>query len=146
QGEEPTDERALMALRDATDDSLLRPESLSEDGVAAIVRAQLPDADPSFCEACARVTGGNAFLLVELIDQVRADGPRPNAATAERLAEMAPESVLNAVVARLGAMPEASRAVASAVAVLGDGAPLAQVATFTGLDLDAASRAADLLA
>lgn len=145
QGEEPTDRRALMAVRDAADDSLLRPDSLSDEGVAEIVVSHLPDADPSFCEACARVTGGNPFLLVELIDQVRADGSRPNAATASRLAEMAPESVLNAVVARLGAMPESSRAVASAVAVLGDGAPLAQVATFTGLDLDAASRAADLL-
>ena len=114
--------------------------------MAAIVLSQLPDADPSFCEACARVTGGDPFLLVELIDQVRSDGSRPNAVTARRLAELAPESVLNAVVARLGAMSEASRTVASAVAVLGDGAPLAQVATFTGLDLDAASRAADLLA
>jgi DNA-binding CsgD family transcriptional regulator len=146
QGEEATDQRALMSLRDAADDSLLRPDSLSDEGVAAIVLSQLPDADPSFCEACARVTGGNPFLLVELIDQVRADASRPNAATARRLAEMAPESVLNAVVARLGAMPESSRAVASAVAVLGDGTPLAQVATFTGLDLEAASRAADLLA
>jgi DNA-binding CsgD family transcriptional regulator len=146
QGEEPTDQRALMALRDAADDSLLRPDSLSDEGVAAIVLSQLPEADPSFCEACVRVTGGNPFLLVELIDQVRADGSWPNADTAARLAELAPESVLNAVVARLGAMPEASRAVASAVAVLGDGAPLAQVATFTALDLDAASRAADLLA
>jgi DNA-binding NarL/FixJ family response regulator len=146
QGEEAADQRALMAVRDAADDSLLRPDSLSEEGVAAIVLAHLPDAEPSFCEACVRVTGGNPFLLVELIDQVRADGSRPNAATAKRLAEMAPESVLNAVVARLGAMPESSRAVASAVAVLGDGAPLAQVATFTGLDLEAASRAADLLA
>jgi DNA-binding CsgD family transcriptional regulator len=145
QGEEPADQRALMALRDIADDSLLRPDSLSDEGVAEIVVSHLPDADPSFCEACARVTGGNPFLLVELIDQVRADGSRPNWATARRLAEMAPESVLNAVVARLGAMPESSRAVASAVAVLGDGAPLAQVATFTGLDLDAASRAADLL-
>jgi DNA-binding NarL/FixJ family response regulator len=145
QGEEPTDRRALMAVRDAPEASLLRPDSLSDAGVAEMVVSHLPDADPSFCEACARVTGGNPFLLVELIDQVRADGSRPNAATATRLAEMAPESVLNAVVARLGAMPESARAVASAVAVLGDGAPLAQVATFTGLDLDAASRAADIL-
>ena len=112
-GEEATDQRALMALRDAADDALLRPDSLSDEGVAAIVASQLPDADPSFCEACARVTGGNPFLLVELIDQVRADGSRPNAATAKRLAEMAPESVLNAVVARLGAMPDSSQAVAS---------------------------------
>jgi DNA-binding CsgD family transcriptional regulator len=146
QGEDAADQRALMALRDAADDSLLRPDSLSDEGVAEVVLSQLPDADPSFCEACARVTGGNPFLLVELIDQVRADGSRPNAVTARRLAELAPESVLNAVVARLGSMPETSRTVASAVAVLGDGAPLAQVATFTGLDLDGASRAADLLA
>ena len=84
QGEEPADQRALMALREAADDSLLRPDSLSDEGVAAIVVSHLPDADPSFCEACARVTGGNPFLLVELIDQVRADGSRPNAATAKR--------------------------------------------------------------
>ncbi|MGZ4286006.1 MAG: AAA family ATPase, partial [Solirubrobacteraceae bacterium] len=90
QGEQAADQRALMALRDAAEDSLLRPDSLSDEGVAAIVLSQLPDAEPSFSEACARVTGGNPFLLVELIDQVRADGSRPNAATARRLAEMAP--------------------------------------------------------
>jgi DNA-binding NarL/FixJ family response regulator len=146
QGEEAADQRALMALRDAAEDAVLRPGSLSQAGVDAVVGDSLPDAAPSFCEACSRVTGGNPFLLIELIDQVRADGSRPNAATARRLADLAPESVLNAVVARLGTMPESARTVASAVAVLGDGAPLAQVAKFTGLDLDTASHAADLLA
>jgi DNA-binding NarL/FixJ family response regulator len=146
EGERSADHRAMMALRDAADDAVLRPGALSDDGVAEIVRSSFPDAEPSFCEACARVTTGNPFLLVELLDQVRADGALPDAATAQRLAELAPESVLDAVIGRLGSMPKEVGAVASAVAVLGDGAPLRQVAALADLDLETASRAADMLA
>jgi DNA-binding NarL/FixJ family response regulator len=146
QGEPSTDEPTIMALRAAAEDSLLRPGSLSDEGVAQIVLSSLPDAEPEFCEACARVTSGNPFLLVELLGQVRSDGAQPDAVTAQRLADLAPESVLNAVVGRFAAMPEDVRAVACAVAVLGDGAPLRQVAALAQLDLGAASRAADMLA
>lgn len=145
-GEATADTPALMALRRASDRDVLRPSSLSPDGVAEIVQSRFPDADPAFCSACVRVTGGNPFLLTKLLDQLEVDGRPPTAATAAGLEDLAPESVLDAVVARLGAMEPDARRVASAVAVLGDGAHLHRVAELAGLDSERAGRAADALA
>jgi DNA-binding CsgD family transcriptional regulator/tetratricopeptide (TPR) repeat protein len=146
EGEGSADSQAMMALRDGPVSTLLRPHSLSEVGVEQLARAQFSDAEPAFVIACARVTHGNPFLLVELLAELRADGVAPDAVTADRLAGLAPDAVLNAVLARLGAMPAPAGAVASAVAVLGDGATLEQVARLAELDLAAVSRAADTLA
>jgi len=140
------DPQAVQALRDAPATTMLQPGPLSKAGVDEVVRAQFPVAEPEFCEACIRVTHGNPYLLVELLAQVRADNEPPDAETAERLADLAPESVLHAVVARLGAMAEPAGALASAVTVLGDGASLQQAALLAGLDLDSARQAADALA
>jgi DNA-binding CsgD family transcriptional regulator len=145
-GEPATDRAALTALRAAAAGDLLHPRSLSERGVAAIVRSQLPQAEPAFWRACARVTGGNPFLVVALVEHVRASGARPDGATAEQLDEQAPESVLNSVVARLRVMPAEVASVASAVAVLGEGASLKHTAELAGLDVGETARAADMLA
>ena len=145
-GDISVDPQAVQALRDAPATTMLRPGPLSKAGVDAVVRAQFPEAEPEFCEACIRVTHGNPYLLVELLAQVSADKEPPDAETAERLADLAPESVLHAVVARLGAMPVPAGALADAVAVLGDGVALQQAARLAGLDLDSAYRAADALA
>lgn len=145
-GETTADEQALAALRDAAGDGLMRPESLTGAGVSAIVRARFPDADEAFCQACARVTGGNAFLLTELLGQVEVEHQTPDVETAARLAELAPESVLNAVLVRLSALPDEARAVARSVAVLGDGAPVEQVAQLSGLTMRQTFRGADALA
>ncbi len=145
-GEGTADRRQLIALRNAAEDAVLSPGLLSDRGVVAVVKSVFPTAQPAFYEACSRVTNGNAFLLIQLLSNVRASGDPPNAVTAERVGEMAPSSVLNAVVARLQAMPSEVGAVAWAVAVLGDGAPLSQVARLAGLDADATSRGADALA
>jgi DNA-binding CsgD family transcriptional regulator/tetratricopeptide (TPR) repeat protein len=126
-GDAPADLQALTAVRAAAGD-VLRPASLSDTAVEAVVRTEFPDADPEFCRACTNATRGDPFLLVELLAQVSADGWPPDAATAGRLANLAPESVLDAVVARLGAMPAAAGALACAVAVLGDGEAAARAA------------------
>ncbi len=145
-GEPGADVEGLGALRVAAGDWLLRLQSLTVPAVQQVVRAKLPGADDVFCTACARITGGNPFLLLELLEQVRADGLEPNRTTADRLADLAPDAILGAVVARLGTMPPAVRAVALAVAVLGDGAALRHVAALTGLEATDAGQAADLLA
>jgi DNA-binding CsgD family transcriptional regulator len=145
-GETIADEQALAALRDAAEDALLRPGSLTGPGISAIVRARFPDADEAFCRACSRVTGGNAFLLTELLGQVEVEHQPPDANTAARLDELAPESVLNAVLVRLAGLPDDARAVARAVAVLGDGAPVEQVARLSGLTMRQTFRGADALA
>lgn len=146
EGELSSDRPALAAVGNAAGDNVLRPDRLSEDGVGAVVRDRFPDAEPAFWRACARVTDGNPFLLIGLLDQLRANGAAPNAATGASLADLAPESVLHAVVARLDAMPSEVRDVARALAILGDGAPVRRVALLAGLEVEAAVQAASTLA
>src|SRR5207245_4874086 len=62
------------------------------------------------------------------------------------LADLAPESVLHAVVARLAAMPSEVREVARGLAILGDGAPVRRVAMLAGLEVEAAVQASSTLA
>ena len=144
-GEPGSDAQGLAALRVVAGRSLVRLHSLSAAAVETIVRAEFPDAAEAFCAACHRITDGNPFLLLELLDQVRADGLAADESTTDRLADLAPDAVLDSVVARLGAMPEGVRTVALAVAVLGDGAALRHVAALTGLSSRDAAQAADAL-
>ncbi|MFL5344849.1 MAG: ATP-binding protein, partial [Hyalangium sp.] len=145
-GEPTSDPGVLRVLRGAAMGRTLKPRALSPAGVEALVQEEFPDADPDFCAACARVTSGNPFLVIELLAQVKCDGYAPDDATAKLLANLAPSSVLNAVIARLGAMPEPVRQLACAVAILGDGAWLHHAAELAGLEIRAASDAADILA
>ncbi len=145
-GEANADPQALTAVREAAGDAVLRPGSLSPGGVAAVVRSRFPGAQDAFCRACFRVTNGNAFLLTELLGQVEVEEQPPDETTAARLEELAPESVLNAVLGRLAALADEARGVARAVSVLGDGAPVEQVAQLSGLTMRQTSRGADALA
>jgi DNA-binding CsgD family transcriptional regulator len=144
-GEPGADIEGLGALRVAAGDWLLRLRPLTPPAVGQVVRAQFAAADDVFCAACARITGGNPFLLLELLEQVRADGLMPDRQTAGRLDDLAPDAVLDAMVARLGTMPPTVRSVALAVAVLGDGAALRHVAALTEMPADTTAQAADAL-
>src|SRR6202020_3523503 len=94
-GEPGADAEGLAALRVAAGDWLLRLQSLTPDAVRQLVTAEFPEADDAFCAACARITGGNPFLLLELLDQVRVDALVPNRETAGRLDERAPDAGLD---------------------------------------------------
>jgi DNA-binding CsgD family transcriptional regulator len=146
EGEPATDQRALNALRDAAGSAILRPAKLGEAGVAAVVHSELPEAGPQFVQACKKVTDGNPFLLVELLAEVRRLGLSLDAATAEALGDVCPESVRNEVMNRLAPLPPDATSLARAVSVLGDAAPLRLVAAVAELDGVTASRAADALA
>ena len=145
-GESAGDPKGLAALANRPGTKRLRLKSLSEDAVAEMVRFKFSDADQAFINACTRLTGGNPFLLVELLAQVEADCLRPDADTAGRLGALAPESIINAVVARLGAMPVAARHIASSVAVLGDGTSLHHAAKLARIGLEEAAAGADACA
>jgi DNA-binding CsgD family transcriptional regulator len=123
----------------------LRPAPLSERAVERFVRAELGEhADRELCRACARASGGNPFYLRELLLTLAAGGNTPpSAADVERTV---PESVLRSVLVRLGRLGPDATALASAVAVLGDGATLELAAALEELDPPAAERAADGLA
>jgi DNA-binding CsgD family transcriptional regulator len=134
------------ALLDGLAGLELRPRRLSEDGAARLVRSVYPDAAPAFWRACAHATGGNPFYLRELLAAAQADGLAATAQEAADVARMAPESVIRSVILRMAGLPHQAPALASAVAVLGDGVLLRHAAALAGLDSQSAELAADTLA
>ena len=121
---------------------LLRPSPLTEAAVGALVAARLPDEpDDRFVRACLDVTGGNPFLVGELLDEAAARGLSPTAAAADDVAAMVPRGVANAVLLRLARLVPAAAALARALGALGDGAQVGDAARLAGLaasDLEAA--------
>jgi DNA-binding CsgD family transcriptional regulator/Tfp pilus assembly protein PilF len=136
----------LVALRHADGATVLRPSSLTGSGVRTLIRSRFPDADGSFIASCTRITKGNPFLLRELLGHIEADGRPADADTAERLSDLVPEAIINAVVARLGAISAPARALAAAVAALGDRVALQDAARVAELDSRTAADAAEALA
>ncbi len=145
-GEGTADPSAVKTLVHSLATILVRPKPLSDAGVDAVVLSAFPAATPAFLAGCSRVTRGNPFLLAELLSQLSADLHAPDDLTATRLDELAPHVVVDSVVARLGALGSAARALACAVAVMGDGTPLKHAARLAGLELDEAAKTADALA
>jgi predicted ATPase len=118
-------------------------DPLSDEGVAALVRSELAaDVDDELCAACAVATGGNPFYLRQLIATLRSREP---SALGDALS-LGGTTASSAVLARVAALPEPAPALASAVAVLGDGTPLERAAALAGIDPDEAAAAADALA
>ncbi|MGW5718759.1 helix-turn-helix transcriptional regulator [Amycolatopsis sp. NPDC003865] len=116
-------------LLTADDLTLLRPGNLSGAAVAELVRRELgPDAHDEFCAACHTLTGGNPLFVRELLRVLATDGVRPTADRAAAVAAAGPDAIRWHVTARLRRQPPPVRAVARAVAVLGDDAALAEVA------------------
>ncbi|MGH3548179.1 MAG: hypothetical protein ACRDQU_08705 [Pseudonocardiaceae bacterium] len=101
--------------------------------------------DPTFVTACATVSGGNPFVLRELIFDLAADGIAPLAAQATGVVERVPAQVERAVSARLGRLDQTAVRLAQTVAVLGEGSGLRLAVAVAGLSIDAAAGAADAL-
>jgi DNA-binding CsgD family transcriptional regulator len=120
---------------------------LSRSAVRALLTREFGTAPAErFAAACHAVTGGNAFLLRELIQQLRADGIAPGGEAAARVAALGPRSVALAVALRVGRLGPAAGELARAAAVLGDGAELRHAAALAGVGLAEAATAADGLA
>ena len=103
-------------------------------------------AAPEFVRACRELTGGNPFLLEELIRGVAARGHEPTADVGARLGQIAPDRVLDSVVARVARLPAGASELGRAVAILGPNAHLRSAAALSSLEADVARRAADALA
>jgi DNA-binding CsgD family transcriptional regulator len=143
---EPGADRELLdALMMASAASVLRPAPLSAGATTTVVRGRLPEAVDAFAAACHRATGGNPFLLGELLGELAAAGVRGRAEEAGQVPEFGSEGVGRAVRRRLRLLPAEASAVARAVAVLGPGAPLDEAAKLAGVDTSTAARAADAL-
>lgn len=127
--------------------TVLRPAALSEKATAQVVVQRLGDAvSARFARACHRATGGNPFLLGELLRALRADAIVPDDTSTARVEQIAPSAISRATLARLRRLGPAANALAFAVAVLGTHAELRHAAALAELDLDSAAAAADALA
>jgi len=136
----------LAELLAADGVEVLCPGSLSEPGIAQLIGEGLgAQPDPAFVSACALATGGNPFVLRELIFDLAAAGVAPGAAQVGGLAERVPAQVERVVLARLGRLDPAARCLAQAVAVLGERSGLRLAATLAEQNIDLAAGAADAL-
>ena len=120
----------------------IRPAPLSTEGATRRIEALLGSSDSAFAAACHHATGGNPFLLEQLVSEVRAEGIEPTAASAERVASLGPDTVRASVLLRLGRLPSAGAPVARALAVLGEhDVTVRDVATLADVPEDAAAEA-----
>ncbi len=128
---------AKLALEPAV--ARLRLAPLSPGATRQLVRLRLgARAESSFCDSCHEVTGGNPFLLGELLADVEAERVEPIAGTAELVHRMTPDVISGSVLLRIAGLPAPALAIARAVAVLGAGATPARAARVAGIELDAA--------
>ena len=123
----------------AVDDVLLiRPDPLSTHAVAELTRLALGvEPTPEFVESCADATGGNAFLLTELLRALARDGTPPSTTVAEQIDKTAAEAVGDRITGWLGSLPESGIAVVRSLAVLGE-AELPLLARHAGVEVDTA--------
>ncbi len=139
-----------VLLGELTHDPLTRriqPPPLSEEATLRLAGERLGGAaDPAFAAACHRATGGNPLLVRELLGALAAEGVAPTAANARAVTEMDPSTVSRSVLLRLSKLPATAIAVAHAIAVLSEGASVAEIATLTGLDEAAVAAATGALA
>jgi DNA-binding CsgD family transcriptional regulator len=135
-----TPEAAMLATDPATE--LLRPSPLTPGAITVLISKRLSaEPDQRFVRACIEVTGGNPFLLGELLDEAAGRGLDPTAAAAADVAAIVPRGVANTVLLRLARMVPAVGTLARSLAVLGDGAQVgdaAGLAALAGAELEVA--------
>jgi DNA-binding CsgD family transcriptional regulator len=126
---------------------VVRPAPLSPAATGVRVREVLgARAESGFCSACFDATGGNPFLLGELLAELARAGVTPADVNAGRVETASPETIARSTLARIGRLGREASALADAVAVLGADARLSQAAALAELDEGAAARVADQLA
>jgi DNA-binding CsgD family transcriptional regulator len=141
---EPGADQALIDVLASTAQVMpLAP--LSAGAAAVLVRRRLPDAVDEFAAACHAATGGNAFLLGELLAELVDQRVAGTGEEATHVFEFGSERVGHAVRRRLRLLPDDAAAVARGVAVLGPPTPLVDVAALTELHPDAVGSAAEAL-
>jgi DNA-binding CsgD family transcriptional regulator len=126
--------------------TVLRPAVLSEPAVALLIE-QLLDRPSSqqFTRACHVATGGNPFLVHELLRALEGDDVVPDDASVTRVEDIAPTTIALATLARLRRLGRAANDLACALAVLGRSAELRHAAALAQQDDVVAVHAADVL-
>jgi DNA-binding CsgD family transcriptional regulator len=123
----------------------LRPLAVA--GVQAVLR-ELGGApvEQEFARACHEATGGNPFLLSELVRTLRSEGVPFTAGSAARLGGFAPPTVARRVRATLERLGPGAAALTRAVAVLGEEVELDLAAELAGVPMGEAAGVAGALA
>lgn len=120
---------------------------LSREASDRIVGAAVDQPAEEFCAACHAASGGNPFLLQELLKALAdVEDLEPTCDAVQRVGELGPKSIVEFVVARLDRLPPAAGVLARAAAVLGASVHLRHAAALAALAEPEASSAADALA
>jgi DNA-binding CsgD family transcriptional regulator len=125
---------------------VVRPAPITSAGCATLTRNALgADAASEFCDACHFATGGNPFLLRELLAGLLADGVDPSAQASAAVGGYRSDSVGRWVLARLARLGPDALLLATAVCIFGVEVPIRRAASLAQLDQERAARAADRL-
>ena len=134
--------RAIDEITDAADTTVLRLSPLSIAGVTAVLSSHFgADPDPEFSSTVSEWTAGNPLLLSELLAETMARHIEATAAGADQVRDLAPESVGRHVQRRIAPLGRGARAVAEAVAVLGEDTEIERVAKLAELSRSPAALA-----
>jgi DNA-binding CsgD family transcriptional regulator len=132
---EPGEHEALLdELRREPGARMIEPRPLSADAVAVLLADEserLPE--DGFAAAARDATGGNPFLLVELVRALDFEQLDGEPVDADRLARVAGPGASRSILARLARLGEPPVATARAVAVLEPNAEARRVAALSGL-------------
>jgi DNA-binding CsgD family transcriptional regulator len=143
---EPNPPEGLSPILTDTSVRHLPLSPLSAAAAAALLTQELGnEADPGFAAACYEVSGGNPFLVCELVRTLEQDQIEATARQAEAVRKLAPERVMRMVLARIGQFPPEAAALARSLAVLGEDSELHLVAELAGADLGESRRVVDQL-
>jgi tetratricopeptide (TPR) repeat protein len=144
---EPSARAGVLGELGALEGALrLAPSPLSEAATAVLAGETFGRVgDPGFVRACREVTGGNPFLLGELLGELAAEGATPSEDSEARVRTLRPEKVVSDVTRRLARLSPAAVELARAVALLDGVAQLRHAVALAGLPLSAGEGAADEL-
>jgi DNA-binding CsgD family transcriptional regulator len=136
----------LAGLFVQPENRVLRLEPLTVEATASLCELRLGSAvEREFAAACHGATGGNPFFLDTLLREAKELRFLTDAREAGRVRRFGPVAVTRTVLLRLSAAPPPATALVRALAVLGDGARIAEAARMAELSADEAARMADLL-
>jgi DNA-binding NarL/FixJ family response regulator len=140
--EDATTDAVLAEIRREPRTTSVEPTPLELAGVEELLRSMHGGpVEHEFARACRDATGGNPFLLGELVRQLRSDAVPFTARHADRVTEVTPPSVARTVRTLLARVAPEEQAVAHAVAVLGDDGDLDLVAELAGTSTSKAAHA-----
>jgi DNA-binding CsgD family transcriptional regulator len=118
---DPQSPSGLVAFERDPLAQVVEPAPLARSAIAGMLSEALSEeVDPGFCTACEEATGGNPFLIAELLRALQSEGVSPREREVGRVREIGAIAVAPAVTRRLAALGERAWLVAKALAVLGE--------------------------